>query len=598
MRDAETVLGVIRERGKRGLHLEDIYRQLFTPQLYLKAYARLYQNQGAMTPGTNGETVDGMSLATIGIIIDALRQERYRWKPVKRVYIPKKNGKLRPLGLPTWSDKLVQEVVRLILEAYYDYQFSDHAHGFRPARGVHTALTEITRTWTGTTWFIEGDIKGCFDNIDHQVLLSILAEKLHDNRFLRLLSNMLTAGYMEEWNWNATLSGSPQGGVVSPILSNIYLDKLDQYVETDLLPRYNQGKLRQQNPAYQAVQRRLRLARNEQDSATIHDLQMQMRQLPSHNPNDPSYRRLRYVRYADDFLLGFAGPREEAEDIKRQLREFLCDSLKLELSEEKTLVTHAATQAARFLGYEIMRQQATDRLDSQGRRCVNGNIALRIPREVSEKKCAEYQEQGKPMRRPEMMSDSDYTIVSQYQAEYRGFVQYYLMAQNVACLSKLHWVMETSLLHTLANKHKTSTTRIVQKYKTFVETPQGRRKCLRVMVPREGKQPLVAQFGGIPLQRQKVTQIVDKVTLHNRIERSELLQRLLADKCELCGSREHIQVHHVRKLADLKRHGKYPPSWVRQMAARRRKTLIVCQACHIAIHHPRMGTKVSHGKAG
>src|SRR6266699_5898670 len=162
MQNAETVLGILRERGRRGLPCNELYRQLSNPQLYLLAYGRLYSNKGAMTPGVDGQTVDGMSQAKIGRIIDAVRHERYRFRPVKRVYIPKKNGKRRPLGLPTWSDKLVSEVVRLLLEAYYEPQFSDRSHGFRPGRGCHTALGEIVRPWTGTHWFIEGDISDCF----------------------------------------------------------------------------------------------------------------------------------------------------------------------------------------------------------------------------------------------------------------------------------------------------------------------------------------------------------------------------------------------------------------------------------------------------
>ena len=236
MQNAETVLGVLRERGRRGLPCNELYRQLFNPQLYLLAYGRIYSNQGAMTPGVDGETADGMSLGKIGRIIDAMRHERYRFQPVRRVYIPKKNGKTRPLGLPSWSDKLVGEVVRLLLEAYYEPQFSDRSHGFRPGRGCHTALREVADTWTGTTWFIEGDIADCFGSLDHQVMLEILGEKIHDNRFLRLVRNMLQAGYLEDWVWNATLSGAPQGGVVSPVLSNIYLDRLDKFVETGSHP--------------------------------------------------------------------------------------------------------------------------------------------------------------------------------------------------------------------------------------------------------------------------------------------------------------------------------------------------------------------------
>ena len=241
MQDAETVLNVIRERGERGLPLENIYRLLYNRNLYLRAYGRLYSNQGAMTKGTTAETVDGMSLAKIDRIIDALRYERFRWTPVRRVNIPKPNGKTRPLGIPTWTDKLLQEVIRMILEAYYEPQFSDRSHGFRPDRGCHSALSNVTNHWTGVRWFVEGDIKGCFDNIDHEVMLSVLGEKLHDNRFLRLLKYLLKAGYMEDWKYGRTLSGTPQGGVVSPVLANVYLDRLDKFVETMLIPTYTRG---------------------------------------------------------------------------------------------------------------------------------------------------------------------------------------------------------------------------------------------------------------------------------------------------------------------------------------------------------------------
>src|SRR5881227_2032427 len=204
MQNAETVLGVLRERGRRGLPCSELYRQLFNPHLYLMAYGRLYSNKGAMTPGVDGETVDGMSLAKIGRVIDAVRHERYRFQPAKRIYIPKKNGKKRPLGLPSWSDKLVGEVVRLLLEAYYEPRFSDRSHGFRAGRGCHTALTEVEDVWSGTTWFIEGDVSGCFGSLDHEIMVSILAEKIHDNRFLRLIRQMLKAGYLEDWTWHAT----------------------------------------------------------------------------------------------------------------------------------------------------------------------------------------------------------------------------------------------------------------------------------------------------------------------------------------------------------------------------------------------------------
>jgi group II intron reverse transcriptase/maturase len=588
MRNAETVLGVIRERGRRRLPLEDIYRQLYNRDLYLRAYGKIYRNDGAMTPGSTPETVDTMSLEKIDAIIGCLRRERYRWTPARRIRIPKKSGKLRPLGLPTWSDKLLQEVIRSLLEAYYEPQFSPHAHGFRPGRGCHTALAEITQHWRGVKWYIEGDLVQCFDKLDHSVLLSILNDQLHDQRFLRLLANLLQAGYLENWEYHATLSGSPQGGVISPILSNIYLDRLDQFVETMLLPSYNRGDRRKPYPPYMALLNAARRHRDAGRPKEARQLRQQAQHLASRDPNDPDFRRLWYVRYADDILLGFSGPREEAEQIKQQLQGFLHETLKLELSQEKTLITHARTAAARFLGYEIVTLDADSKQDHRGQRCINGAPGLKVPVDVLRKKCSQYMRRGKPIHLAARRHDTDFSIITQYQAEYRGFVQYYLLAFNVHRLWQLHRVMALSLIKTLANKFRTSASQIRRKYQTTVETPHGTLKVLEVVVQRgDNKRPLVARFGGIELRWQKGI-ILDDQPKEVFSVRSEVVQRLLAQKCELCGAEGNCQVHHIRKLADLNPAGRSEkPLWVKRMAARHRKTLVVCQQCHEVIHRER-----------
>jgi group II intron reverse transcriptase/maturase len=590
MQTAEDVLNVIRDRGKRGLPLEDVYRQLYKPDLYLRAYGRIYRNAGAMTKGVTDETVDGMSQGKIETIIEAIRSERYRWTPVRRVEIPKKNGKTRPLGIPTWSDKLLQEVMRSLLEAYYEPQFSDRSHGFRPKRGCHTALTAITRSWWGTRWFIEGDIKGCFDNIDHTILLSILGEKIHDNRFLRLVANLLRGGYMEKWTNNATHSGTPQGGIISPILSNIYLDRLDQYVEKTLLPEHKRGKKRKENLEYRRLAHAVKRHKELGDREKAHELEKQLQQMPSRDTEDPDFRRLHYIRYADDFLLGYAGTKAEAGEIKDQLATFLRDDLKLEMSSEKTLITHATESAARFLGYEIV-TQCGDTKHTEGRRSVNGMIGLRIPAKVIEARCALYQQpngEHKPTHRPELLMESDLAIVHRYQQEYRGYVSYYQLAGNIAWLNKLRWVMEISLTKTLANKYRTSVPAIYRKYATKIQTAYGPRTGLKVVHEHEGK-TLIAVFGGIPLRRNKQATLTDQKLHPFGANRAELIQRLLAEVCEVCETPVKPEVHHVRKLADLKVKGrKEKPVWMQQMAARNRKTLVLCKTCHDELHAGRL----------
>jgi group II intron reverse transcriptase/maturase len=590
MQSAETVLGVLRERGRRGLPLEELYRQMFNPQLHLLAYGRIYANKGAMTPGVTQETVDGMSIRKIERIITAMRHERYRFRPVRRTHIPKKNGKTRPLGMPSWPDKLVGEVVRLLLEAYYEPAFSSRSHGFRPGRGCHTALREVANTWTGTTWFVEGDISDCFGSLDHHVMTEILAEKIHDNRFLRLLRNMLTAGYLEDWTWNATLSGVPQGGIASPVLSNIYLHKLDVFVEKTLIPGFTRGRLRARNPEYRAVEHAIAAARRKGDRAEVRSLYRRLHSLPSQDPDDPGYRRLRYCRYADDTLLGFAGPKAEAEEIKRRLAQFLRDDLRLELSPDKTLITHARTQRARFLGYEIAvassatRTRRPSKSDGRNRRSLNGTVVLHVPAAVVKAKSAPYLTRGKPACRNPMINDSDYNIVARFGAEYRGIVQYYLLAGDVFRLHRLRWVMETSMLCTLARKHRSTVTKMAARHKAKIQTPHGLRTRFEATAGREGRKPLVAWFGGIPLKRQKDAVLTDRQHTGPVYPNRQLVTRLLKGRCELCGRTGDIQVHHVRALADLDRPGPPQPVWAQAMAKIRRKSLVVCDGCHDQIH--------------
>ena len=606
LQTTEALLGLLRERGKRGLPLNRIYRQLYNTNLYLTAYGRIYRNAGSMTPGVTSETADGTSLETFDTITQALRQERYQWQPARRTYIPKKNGKKRPLGMPVWSDKLLAEVMRMILDAYFDGTFSDHSHGFRPERGCHTALREIYRTWTGTAWIIEGDIADCFGSLDHDLIISALAEHIQDGRFLNLVKKLLDAGYMDNWTFNKTFSGVPQGSILSPVLSNILLSKLDRFVETELMPQYNTGRKKRANQTYQSLIRRAHQLRKKGQMEAAQKLKQQAQKLPSVDPQDPNYRRLRYCRYADDFALAFVGPKEEAEAIKQRLRTFLLEELKLNLSEEKTLITHTRDSAAKFLNYEITTiqsntKQTRDKNGYKGRK-INGAIGLKVPRKVVEEKCKRYMRKGKPIHRAELLNESDYTIIATYQLEYRGLANYYHMAYNLHTLHKLKRVMEISLTKTLASKHKISVRRVYKKYKADVDSEGKTYKGLQVTVPREGKKPLVATWGGIPLIWNVNTPIEDQIEQHHW-KRSELEHRLLAQVCEQCGATrmiDKIEVHHIRALKDLEKYtGREKPRWIQIMAVRRRKTLVLCHTCHMDIQYGRPHrNKVSRSRTG
>jgi hypothetical protein len=379
---------------------------------------------------------------------------------------------------------------------------------------------------------------------------------------------------------------------MSPILSNIYLDRLDKFVEQTLIPEYNRGKLRRPSPQYQHQNYLQRKLRSKGRKAEAWEIRRKMKTMTTLDTQDPNYRRLRYVRYADDFLLGFVGPKSEAEEIKRRIGAFLRETLKLELSEPKTLVTHARTEAAKFLGYEISVFQA-DQKRTNGNRSINGNVCLRVPHKVIMEKCKPYMKNGKPTHRPERVHDDVYSIIERYQSEYRGLVNYYAMAVNRTQCIRLKWAMEVSLTKTLAHKLKISVPKVYDKYGTQVVTPHGPMKAIQVTIEREGKQPLVATWGGIPLRWQRKAYLEDSVT-HTWNARTEVVERMLADKCELCGSHENCSVHHIRNLANLQKQGRREkPAWEKIMIARQRKSLVVCKSCHETIHAPERARKMA-----
>ncbi|KJD42251.1 reverse transcriptase/maturase family protein [Paenibacillus terrae] len=598
MQTAEKVLNIISDRGKRNLPLERVYRMLFNKELYLIAYHNIYANTGALTKGINDDTVDGMSLKKIDDIVDKLQTETYRWIPVRRVYIPKKNGKMRPLGMPSWSDKLLQEVIRLILDAYYDPQFSDKSHGFRKNRGCQSALEaiRINDGWKSVKWFIEGDISDCFGSINHDILTQVMGQKIHDNRFLRLILNLLKSGYMEDWQYHVTMSGAPQGGILSPLLSNIYMDCLDQYIETTLIPKFTVGVKRAENKEYVSVKNLIRKFQRQKDWSMVKLTRKKFQKMPSKDTKDPQFKRLYYVRYADDWLIGISGSKEDATMTKHHICEFLGTNLKLNLSEEKTLITHARNEKARFLGYDIHVLHSDAKHDHRGQRNINGSIGLNVPDEKIKSKAREYMSKGRATHRKERTINDDFDIISQYQSEFRGFAQYYLLAYNAHKLASLKRTMELSLAYTLANKHKTTVNKIFAKYGKYRETKDGKYKVLSVMVEREGKKPLEAYFGGIKLGYQNGIRIEDTSLIGNIfLKRSQLVMRLLNNTCELCGSKESIEIHHIRKLKDLIQSGrKEKPEWMKRMIAMHRKTLAVCSDCHQLIHSGKYhGKKIS-----
>ena len=599
MEKSERVLKALSDHSQSSDYkYERLYRYLFSEEMFVVAYQRIYAKQGNMTPGTDGKTIDEMSLERIERLIVSLKDESYQPHPARRVYIPKKNGKKRPLGIPSFEDKLVQEVVRLLLEAIYEGHFEGTSHGFRPHRSCHTALGMIQKSFAGAKWFIEGDIKGFFDNIDHNVLISILRERISDERFLRLIRKFFNAGYVEDWKYNKTYSGTPQGGIISPILANIYLDKFDKYIK-EYAAKFRKGDRRSINPEYwrlnnkkNRLKQKLQKTSDEQMRKSylyeIAQLSKQMLSTPHKDAMDADFRRLQYVRYADDFLISVIGSKSECETIKADITQFMREQLKLELSDEKTLITHAQDKA-KFLGYEIfIRKSDAVKRNRDGvlKRDFNGAVVLTLNSAVIQKKLTEYNALevrnidgkdiwwSKPRRYMTPMKPED--ILAQYNAEIRGLYNYYSLAANVSkeCAS-FAFIMKMSMFKTLGWKLNTSARKVRQKYqkdKDFVipyNDAKGKQKY-RVFY-NEGFKKRNAQFDVD----------YDKLPQTMYVPYPSLVERLKDGRCELCGKDGKVVMHHVRTLTKLKGNNE----WEKLMLQRHRKTLVVCEDCNSMIQN-------------
>lgn len=604
MRNPTDVLNSLSDKSKNPEYrFQRLYRNLYNPDFYLLAYKNIYANGGSMTPGVNGITIDGMSSQRIAKLIESLKDRSYQPNPARRTYIAKKNNpaKKRPLGIPSGDDKLVQEVIRMLLESIYEPNFSDASHGFRPQRSCHTALTKIQKTFTGAKWFVEGDIKACFDSFDHHVLIDILRKRIDDEEFISLMWKILKAGYMEQWQYHMTYSGTPQGSGMSPILANIYLNELDRYMGEYKARFYK--PTRTANPAHRNMASKIFYYKAKNDKVwddlsveekkecarTLRQMRSEQRKLPTHPVQETSYKAIQYVRYADDFIVGVIGSHEDAKKLKQDLTVFLKEKLGLTLSTEKTKITNTA-ENARFLGYDISvsRSQDIKRLKNGKRqRVYSGVVQLRMPLEKWTAKLLEYgairikkdesgKERWKTMPRGKLINRTDIEILSRYNSEIRGLYNYYAIAGNVSTLNHFSSRMKYSMLKTFGSKYRCKVRKIKERYVKNGEFTVAYKT-------KSGMKESVYYHDGFRKKTEPALGQVDMLDIYKKYDKpNSLAIRLHTNKCELCGMDcDGLEMHQVRRLKDL--NGEQ--EWERIMLQRRRKTLAVCPSCHIEIHN-------------
>jgi group II intron reverse transcriptase/maturase len=582
----------------QGYKYERLYRIFYNPEFYLVAYANLAKSQGSMTAGVDGKTLDGMSLERIDSIINRMKDGTYQPNPARRTYIPKKNGKKRPLGIPSTDDKMVQEIVRMILESIYDQTFSVFSHGFRPEHSCHTAMGQIKKDFIGAKWIIEGDIKACFDNFDHHILVDILRKRIKDEMFLGLIWKFLKAGYMEQWEYNSTYSGVPQGSGFGPVCANIYLNEFDRFiVEYKRKYEANAGT-RKYYPIYRAVCGKYSRAKEKLENAEVRtkelvrnfkEAQKSKLNTPSNDPIDETFKKLSYCRYADDFVIGINGSKQDATVIKSVIKEYFKKSLHLELSEEKTNITHSSERIP-FLGYEftVLRKKSTKR-EKRGalKRPWYGKVFIYIPKDRWVKKTMEsanvqviYDDVQKktiwrPMPRKELLNKKEAEIVATYNAEIRGLYNYYRIAENATTLSKYYYAVRYSMLKTLAGKGRTTVKKIQKKYmqngilRIPYETKSGEKFC-------------EFYHDGFKKHSRGFDNHNDMLPKFKKYEnRNTLINRIKACKCEICGlETDSIYMHHIRALKDLTGKNEFEA----KMLKINRKSLALCRDCFEKAH--------------
>jgi RNA-directed DNA polymerase len=511
------------------------------------AFDKLMTNRGSRTAGIDGmdnRTAQANKASILADLRAALKAGTYQHQPVRRAYIPKGKGKRRPLGIPTLTDRLVQMMVKATLEPIFESDFLPCSHGFRPQLSCHTAMAHLHLMTASRRrkmyWIIEGDITGCFDHVQHRILMRLIKRRVQDRKLTGIIWQMLRAGVMEGELFKRTIEGVPQGGIVSPLLANIYMHELDKWFQDNYtgLSRYEKNRRRRE-----------------------------------HEGN------ALYLRYADDFVVAWNGPKEGAERLKAELRDFLRDHLGLELSEQKTRITHV-TEGYDFLGFTVKRV-----IDRQR----GYNQLLTYPSKASVKKLK---------RKIKSMTCRGTTLcgikdkIRALNSLLRGWANYY---RHSAASSTFYYVGSYAFKRMELWLRKKTGLRVKRVYRKYSRRQEGyltwvsggaalyspgaatkitylrHRSRFNPYLTFRNERELPHHL--VPFPERKVWQGYNGYGEEWTAIREQVLERD-RHQCRVCGKVDRVEVHHIRRHKPNRQHN---PS----------RLVTLCIACHHKAYNPR-----------
>lgn len=461
MQKPTIILDMLRRRSLNKYDISDIYRYLYNSEWYIQAYKNI----------TNETDIDHLFIQRIDNMISDIRTQRYMWGNYKNIKITNRNLKYEPLQ--QWRDRIMQEVIRMILESIYEPKFKESSHAFRPDRGIHTALTDIAQHSRAAMWFIVYDIENFTESMDHSILLNILHKTIKDGRFIELCRKMLKSKVFIKPYIQNTFSGITISKGMASLLLNIYLNELDEYIDTTIITKYTIGVKRSHNIVYnrnksaiEKIKHKLNDMTTKVDKAEyikqLHELKKEQHTLDSKKPiKNDTFRRLSYVRYANQMILSLIGTHEDATHIRDNITTFCKDNLQLYGISD---IIPARDDKARFLNYNIQVQMSNTKICSNGARNINGNIAFFVPDNVVHDTIKLYQKNNKPCHISSIVNYTVCDIIDWYQMRYKEFVNYYKFTRNQGVISYIKWVMQVSMMKTLSLKLKVSCAKLYKRF--------------------------------------------------------------------------------------------------------------------------------------